>query len=81
MAQQLNIHLKPDFIADLQKFMLLRGIATKSEAVRVAVRESLELLTRKRRSHTDFRQWQGMALRGTANPRPRFQSDDDLWES
>ncbi len=51
----------------------------QSEAVRVAVREGLERLTRKRRSHPDFQQWKGRALRAVVNPRPRFQSDEDLW--
>ncbi len=76
---QLNIHLQPAFVEDLENFMTLRGLRTKSEAVRVAIREGLERLTRKRRPQPDFQQWQGRALRAAVNPRPRFQSDDDLW--
>ncbi|MCP4660526.1 MAG: hypothetical protein GY856_34430 [bacterium] len=76
---QLNIHLQPAFVEDLEKFMSLRGVRTKSEAVRIAVREGLDRLIRKRRSHPDFQQWKGRALRAAVNPRPRFQSDEDLW--
>ena len=76
---QLNIHLRPAFEADLASFMKLRKIPTKSEAIRVAVREGVERITRSRKDRTDFRSWSGLALGSPVNPRPRFASDDDLW--
>ena len=76
---QTNTHLKPDFAEDLAKFMKLRDVPTKSEAIRVAVREGVERLTRARKQHPDFRTWSGRALKAAVNPHPRFQSDDDLW--
>ena len=77
---QLNIHLQPAFVEDLESFMELREIPTKSEAVRIAVREGVERFQRARRTRLDFRQWTGRALRAAVNPNPRFQSDDDLWD-
>ena len=76
---QLNLHLKPDFERDLARFMKLRGLSTKSEAVRVAVREGLERALRAGGSATDFRKLVGTGLRAAVNPQPRFESDDDLW--
>ncbi len=77
---QLNIHLQPAFVKDLESFMELREIPTKSQAVRIAIREGVERLKRARRTRPDFRQWTGRALRSAVNPHPRFQSDDDLWD-
>jgi hypothetical protein len=76
---QLNIHLQPAFEEDLAKFMRLRGIATKSEAVRLAIREGVERLIRARRKDTSFRDWIGLGTKAPTNPRPRFETDDDLW--
>ena len=75
---QLNLHVKPDFERDLARFMKLRDLRTKSEAIRVAVREGLERAraTPPRRS---FTRWAGAGLAATPNPEPRFPSDDDLW--
>ncbi len=76
---QLNLHLKPDFERNLQSFMRMREIKTKSEAIRVAVREGLERAIEERGGGTDFHRWIGAALGEGENPEPRFQSDDDLW--
>lgn len=75
---QINLHAKPEFERDLARFMRLRGIETKSEAIRVAVRESLERASRQR-PPVDFKEWLGAALEAPQNPEPRFRSDDDLW--
>lgn len=74
---QLNLHVKPDFDRDLASLMRLRGIATKSEAIRIAVREAAERAQRSTR--TDFSGWKGAALDAALNPKPRFSSDDELW--
>ncbi len=76
---QLNLHVKPDFERDLARLMRLRGVGTKSEAIRLAVREAVE---RARRSggSTSFTGWKGAALEAALNPRPRFTSDDELWD-
>ena len=76
---QINIHVQPGFAADLETLMTLRGLRTKSEAIRLAVREAVERLTRARSSASDFRSWKGEALKAGAHSAPRFQSDDDLW--
>lgn len=77
---QLNLHVKPDFERDLARFMRLRGLKTKSEAIRLAVREGLER-ARGSGSPTSFRGWIGAGLAVEPNPNPRFRSDDDLWQS
>jgi hypothetical protein len=75
---QLNIHLHPRFEAELQEFMELRGIPTKSEAVRVAVSEGVARAKRAR-SPESFRAWIGLAAQGRPNPKPRFRSDAEIW--
>lgn len=75
---QMNLHVKPEFERDLAKLMRLRGIRTKSEAIRLAVRETVERAQRAG-PKTDFSQWKGAALGAGLNPKPRFTSDDELW--
>lgn len=75
---QLNIHLTPEFQQSLAEYMSLRHLKTKSDAVRQAVREALEL-ERSRRRTADFTTWLGLGNRVPRNPHPRFHSDDDLW--
>lgn len=75
---QLNLRVKPEFERDLARLMRLRGIPTKSAAIRFAVRETLERLQRSS-AGTDFTRWKGAALAARLNPKPRFESDDDLW--
>lgn len=75
---QLNIHLTPEFEQTLSDYMHLRGIKTKSEAVRQAIQEAVDRERRLRRV-PDFTRWVGLGNRGIENPTPRFRSDDDLW--
>ena len=73
---QLNLHVTREFERDLGRFMRLRGMRTKSEAIRLAVREGLE---RARRAPSKgFSGWAGAGLTVEPNPDPRFPSDDDL---
>jgi hypothetical protein len=75
---RLDLHVTAEFEADLRRLQRLRKVRTKSEAVRLAVRETL-----KRELHSgvraDFREWLGLGLRAPLNPAPRFASDADLW--
>jgi hypothetical protein len=75
---QINLHVKPEFERDLARFMRLRGLRNKSEAIRLAVREGLER-ARAAPPRKSFERWAGAALSVTPNPSPRFGSDDDLW--
>lgn len=77
---QLNMHLTPEFKDNLACFMRIRRLRSKSEAIRVAVKEGLEAAT-KGKGHTHFRGWIGMALGEGENPNPRFRSNEELWES
>ena len=75
---QLNMHVSDEFNAALRQFMRIRGIKSKSEAIRQAVFEGLK------RSYDesipcDFESFFGAALEAPVNPKPRFKSDDDLW--
>ncbi len=74
---QLNIRLTPDFDRKLARLMELRGISTKTEAVRAAVSEAVE-----RAEHRPTTSWE--KLRGAANkyeqrPREQWLTEDDLW--
>jgi len=75
---QLNLQLTPGFEEDLRLLMQIRGIRTKSEAVRSAVAEALAA-ARSRKPSADFAGWIGLARLGRENARPRFASDGDLW--
>lgn len=75
---QINIHLTAEFEQALAEYMRLREIKTKSDAIRLAVLESLER-ERRRRGSPDFTHWLGLAKGAPENPHPRFRSDDDLW--
>ncbi len=76
---QLNIHTTAAFEAALRKFMRLRGLSNKSEAVRLAVEEAAERAAA-RRPRKDFSALRRAGLRAPVNPAPRFASDDDLWD-
>jgi Arc/MetJ-type ribon-helix-helix transcriptional regulator len=75
--KQLNVNITPEFERDLRRVMKVKGLKTKSDAVRQAVREAAE------RAHPtkkyDFRSLIGIALGGKENPNPRFKTEDDLW--
>jgi hypothetical protein len=75
---QLNINMTEELEVALGRFMRLRGVRTKSEAIRLAVQEGVErsLQGGKRRS---FRPWLGAATTAPLNTQPRFACDDDLW--
>jgi Arc/MetJ-type ribon-helix-helix transcriptional regulator len=74
--RQFNLNVTPEFERDLRLFMKRRGIRSKSEAVREALRE---VVTKKKAATTNYHAWLGLALKGPANPKSRFLSEDDLW--
>jgi hypothetical protein len=76
---QLNIHMTPLFENQLLKFMKLRHISTKAEAIRVAVKEGLEHSIGYAKS-TDFSAWLGLGKQALTNKKMKFHSDDDLWK-
>ena len=76
---QLNMHVTPEFEADLQELMKRRGLKAKAEAIRVAVKEALDA-QEKKEVFRDYESLLGFGNKGTVNPNPRFKSDDDLWE-
>lgn len=76
---QLNIHLTQEFEHRLSRLMRVRQIKTKSEAVRIAVEETLERSLERGAPATDFHSWIGLGCKAPLNPLPRFRSDDDLW--
>ena len=75
---QLNIHLTPSFEKDLNKFMKLRHINTKSEAIRVAIKEGI-YHSMARSKTVNFTNWLGLANQAPTNKKAKFSSDDDLW--
>lgn len=76
--RQLNIHMSSGFARDLQKFMKIRRIKTKAEAVRTAIREGLEHSTNLVKP-IDFNTWLGLGLQVPLNKNPKFETDNDLW--
>jgi hypothetical protein len=75
---QLNIHLTPSFEKDLNKFMKLRHINTKSEAIRVAIKEGIHHAAAYAKP-INFADWLGKGLEVPVNKKAKFSSDDDLW--
>jgi hypothetical protein len=76
---QLNIHMTATFEKDLLKFMKIRHIPTKSEAIRIAIKEGLEH-TAGRLKAPDFSEWAGLGKEVPQNKKLKFKSDDDLWK-
>ena len=76
---QLNIQMTPQFEEELRQFMAARGLKNKSEAVRVAVRESLERTEPGRRR--SFLSWIGAAgpPEDPTSGEPAFPTHDQLW--
>jgi hypothetical protein len=75
---QLTIPLTPDFAASLASLMQARGVTSPEEAVKLAVRETVEKVSPA--ISTDFKKWIGLACQVPEDPNARFKSDDDLWE-
>ncbi len=73
---QINLHITPEFESQLDVLMRLKGIPSKSEAIRMAVAAQAKAA---QASHLrrDF-----SALVGLIEPkqRARFENDDALWE-
>jgi hypothetical protein len=78
---QLNIRTDQTLERNLSRLMKVRRIATKSEAIRFAVLDSLERALEQSENATDFHSWVGWARRAPLNQNPRFQNDDELWDS
>lgn len=76
---QLNINLTREFEVALERFMRLRGLRTKSEAIRLAIQEGVER-SLEGAGRSSFSSWLGAATRAAVNPHPRFTSDDELWD-
>lgn len=74
---QRNLRVRRVFQEALARFMRLRRISSKREAIRVAVDEPVQRLERTRRP--DFHAWIGAALEAPLNEAPRFGSRDELW--
>lgn len=66
-----------EFERDLRKFMRVRHLSTKAEAVRTAIKECLEHSTYAKK--TDFSSWVGLGKQVPTNKKNKFKSDDDLW--
>jgi len=75
--RQLNLNVTPEFERDLRQFMKKKGIKSKSDAVRQAMREAAART--ETNSTFDFRALLGLGLKAPLNPKPRFKSEDDLW--
>jgi hypothetical protein len=75
---QLNIQTTPSFERDLRKFMQVRHIQTKTEAIRTAIKEGLQHPPAQTKT-TNFSTWIGLALQEPVNKKAKRLSDDDLW--
>lgn len=76
---QLNLNLTPQFNKDLEKYMKHKGISTKSEALRMALREIVELISTSKKS--DFSSWLGAGLKAEARTDRKFKTEDDIWSA
>lgn len=76
--KQINLHVTPSFLKELTTVMKMKGIKTKSEAIRVAVHHLVEQLTSSR-TQTSFRGWLGMGLKSPLSLNRQFKDEDALW--
>ena len=74
LVRRLHLNVTPEFERDLRRFMKLRGISRKSDAIRAALHEALTLA-----GEYDYRTWLGICLKPPLNPKPRFRTEDQLW--
>jgi hypothetical protein len=74
---QLNLNLTPEFKKDLEKYMKHKSLRTKSDAIRMALREVVALLTSTKK--TDYSAWLGAGLKAQTRNELQFKSEDDLW--
>jgi hypothetical protein len=72
------MHMTAEVSRALKKLMRLRGLKTKSEAVRVAVLETVAREVKKSRP-PDYSSWLGIGCGAVQNSNRRFQTHDDLW--
>lgn len=76
---QLNLRVSKEFEELLVRFMRLRRLSSKSQAIRVAVAEGVARIEDP--PQADFHAWIGAALESPLNPEPRFPTHDSLWLS
>ncbi len=77
--KQLNINITPQFEKDLKLYMKRSNLTRKSEAIRLAVEESAARL-KKPDSKMEYRAWLGLGLKAPLSAKPRFKSENGLWE-
>lgn len=76
---QLNVHMTPELEKNLLKYMRVRHLKSKAEAIRTAIKEGLEHAVYQSKS-TDFSSWLGLGNKIPVNKKNKFRSDDDLWK-
>jgi hypothetical protein len=76
---QLNIHVSSAFEQKLKRYMRVRGIKTKSDAVHAAVDEALRLAQKS--PTVNLRDLVGAAKQLPLRPRKKWLNEDDLWGS
>jgi hypothetical protein len=75
---KLNFKITPKFKKDLEEYMRQRGIYKKSEAIRIALHELVNLLDVSKTS--DFESWLGAGLKTELKSNEKLKSEDDLWK-
>lgn len=75
---QLNINQTPEFEEDLQRLMSLRKYGSKSEAVRLAVKECVARAL-EAGPECNFSDWLGLA-KPDENAQPRFKNHSEIWD-
>ena len=81
LAKKLNLKVPTDFRAKVNLLMNLCGHKSQSEAIRKAVDEALERARNQSRSQTAFSSLLGTAKEPSSGRKPRFQSNEELWEA
>ena len=75
---QLNINQTPEFESDLTRLMRIRKLRTKSEAIRWAVKESLQRALEQNEGGP-YMDWIGMGCGAGENPTPHFRDHSEVW--
>jgi metal-responsive CopG/Arc/MetJ family transcriptional regulator len=74
---QLNIHVTEEFEQKLARFMELRGIATKSDAVRLAIKEAVA--NAEKRPQMSWDEFRDIANHFPQTPPEQWITEDELW--
>jgi metal-responsive CopG/Arc/MetJ family transcriptional regulator len=78
---QINLQVTNDFIKSLKFYMRKRGIKTKSQAIRQAIQDAVERISKAEEDDgtVGLEDLLGIGVGNNLNHSPHFKNDSELW--